>query len=150
MQNLHSNTTKLTEFSLNFWLTKYPSISYHEPRKREIQSQFKEYFDSAPAYQTTLTAREYNTIVKVLETLERLEKIYKQTLEKQKKEPNLKIKRIFPEIKDSLTYITIGHLSKDQGVLQKGLDLENLHIRDYIQFCLYTGIRPNFEIQRWQ
>src|SRR5260364_265434 len=98
MQNQHSNTTKLTEFSLNYWLTKYPSISYHEPRKREIQSQFKQYFDSALAYQTTLLAREYNTIVKVLETLERLEKLYKEKLKKQKTELNPKpIKRIFPE-----------------------------------------------------
>ncbi|CAG8760994.1 24450_t:CDS:2, partial [Gigaspora rosea] len=41
----------------------------------------------------------------------------------------------FPEIKDSLTYITIGHLSKERDILKKGLDLENLHIKDYIQFC---------------
>src|SRR5260363_292847 len=129
MQNQHSNTTKLTEFSLNYWLTKYPSISYHEPRKREIQSQFKEYFDSAPAYQTTLIAKEYNTIIKVLETLEKLETIYKEKLEKQKTELNPKpIKRKFPEIKDFLTYITIGYLSRDKGILQKGLDLEKLHI----------------------
>ena len=147
MQHPHSNTTKLSEFSLNYWLIKYPSIYYHEQRKREIQSEFKQYFDSVPAYQTTLTGREYNTFVKVLEALEELEKTYKKELDKRKKKKNQQpIKRIFPEIKDSLTYITIGHLSKDKEILQKGLDLENLHIRDYIQFCLYTQIRPNFEL----
>src|SRR6185312_12556761 len=127
----HSNMTKLTNQELNYWLTIYPNTYYHDPRKRELQDQFKKYFDSIPSYQTTLTTREYDTFVKVINALRELEERYTKELE------------------NSLTYITIGHLSKEKDVLKKGLDLENLHIKDYIQFCLHTEIKPNFDAQ-WQ
>src|SRR6185312_10109825 len=151
----HSNTIKLTNQALNYWLTIYPNTYYHDPRKRKLQDQFKNYFDSIPSYQTTLTTKEYNIFVKVINALQELERKYTEELEKilRKKKENQKkyldkLKK-FPEIKDSLTYITIGHLSKEKKVLKKGLDLENLHIKDYIQFCLYTEIKPNFDAQ-WQ
>ena len=151
----HSNTTKLTNQELNYWLTIYPNTYYHDPRKRELQDQFKKYFDSIPSYQKTLTTREYDTFVKVINALRELEERYTKELEKilKKKKENQqkyldKLKK-FPRIEDSLTYITIGHLSKEKEVLQKGLELENLHIKDYIQFCLYTEIKPNFDAQ-WQ
>ena len=91
-------------------------------------------------------------VINTLRTLEdeyikELEKISKKKKENQKKFLD-KLKK-FPEIKDSLTYITIGHISKEKEVLEKGLELENLHIKDYIQFCLYTEIKPNFDAQ-WQ
>ncbi|CAG8773783.1 16554_t:CDS:1, partial [Gigaspora rosea] len=69
----HSNTTKLTNCDLNYWLTIYPNTYYHDPRKRELQDRFKKYFDSVPSYQTTLTTREYDTFVKVIEALKELE-----------------------------------------------------------------------------
>ena len=151
----HSNTIKLTNQQLNYWLTIYPNTYYHDPRKRELQDQFKKYFDSVPSYQTTLTRREYDTFVKVINALRELEDRYTKELEKilkKKKEKQQelldKLKK-FPRIEDSLTYITIGHLSKEKKVLEKGLELENLHIKDYIQFCLYTEIKPNFDAQ-WQ
>src|SRR6185312_1090483 len=151
----HSNTTKLTNRELNYWLTIYPNTYYHDPRKRELQDQFKKYFDSIPSYQKTLTTREYDTFVKVINALRELEERYTKELEKilKKKKENQqkyldKLKK-FPEVKDSLTYITIGHLSKEKDILKKGLDLENLHIKDYIQFCLHTEIKPNFDAQ-WQ
>ena len=151
----HSNTIKLTNQELNYWLTIYPNTYYHNSRKRELQDQFKRYFDSIPSYQTTLTIREYDTFVKVINALRTLEDEYKKELEKisKKKKENQKkfldkLKK-FPEIKDSLTYITIGHISKEKEVLEKGLELENLYIKDYIQFCLYTEIKPNFDAQ-WQ
>jgi hypothetical protein len=147
MQHQHSNTTKLTDFGLNYWLTKYPSIHQHyNQRKRDILNQFKLYFNSTPAYPPSLATREVNTIVKVLRTLELLEDTYKKEVEKRKTDKTLPaIKRTFPEIKDSLAYITIGHIAKDLPVLRKGLELEGLHLRDYVQFCTYTEIRPNFE-----
>ncbi|CAG8830872.1 13313_t:CDS:2, partial [Gigaspora rosea] len=110
--------------------------------KRELQEQFKRYYDSVPSYQTTLTTREYDTFVKVINALQTLEDEYKKEREKilkkmkenQKKFLN-KLKK-FPEIKELLTYITIGHISKKKKeVLKKGLNLEGLHIKDYIQFC---------------
>src|SRR6185437_15850923 len=125
----HSNTIKLTNQILNYWLTIYPNTYYHDPRKRELQNQFKRYFDSVPSYQTILTTREYDIFVKVINALRELEKKYTEELEKilRKKKENQKkyldkLKK-FPEIKDSLIYITIEHLSKKKEVLKKGLDL---------------------------
>ncbi|CAG8809082.1 33302_t:CDS:2, partial [Racocetra persica] len=83
---------------------------------------------------------EYNIFVKVINALRELERKYTEELEKilRKKKENQKKYHDklnkFLEIKDSLTYITIEHLSKEKEVLKKGLDLENLHIKDYLQF----------------
>ena len=65
----YSNMTKLTNRELNYWLAVYPNTYYHDSRKRELQDQFKRYFDSVPSYQTTLTTREYDTFVKVINAL---------------------------------------------------------------------------------
>ncbi|CAG8794382.1 24670_t:CDS:1, partial [Racocetra persica] len=80
-----------------------------------------------PLYQTTLTTREYNIFIKVINALRELERKYTEELEKilRKKKENQKkyldkLKK-FPEIKDSLIYITIGYLSKEKEVLKNDL-----------------------------